>query len=187
MEKLSEHDVALSFIGKILSFDRLNKVFKKCGFSYTANCSDFDEDLCKKFKITHALQEKWMYSGIDFRIEIKTSATKDQIGDCSIFKYKDPSGGSCGRPQGGDASPTQQEIKIFDRIMAYVTMREEMKKFALHQAQWQFIYVNADSENMKLSDLKSGDIVSLTGVVKKSKGKIYIDNCKCVITDCIER
>lgn len=181
MERLNEHDVALSFIGKSVDHERVAEVFDEGKYVCTAHCLHFDENLCKKFKITHALHEKWMYGGVDFRIKIEIS--NHQITDCGIFKYKDPSGGSCGRPQGGEVSPNQQEIKIFERILEYVTRKKEEEKMEMHIAKWQNIYVNADSENGKITDIKSGDMVCIIGMVKKRKGCIYIDNCKYIIAD----
>ena len=125
MERLDEHDVALSFIGKSVDMEKFSRVFDEdYDNKYILNCVYFEDDeLCDKFRITYVLYEKWMYKGIDFRVYV---TLKDgRIEDCSIFKYEDPSGGSCGRPQGGEVSPNQQEIRIFRRIMDYVVQGEK--------------------------------------------------------------
>lgn len=117
MERLDEHDVAHSYIGKSVDLEKLEEVFTENGYTYIAYCGR----LYGKFGITPALYDRWLYGGVDFRVNL--SLENGLITKCYIFKYKDTSGGGFGRPQGCEASPTQQEIRIFRRIMDYVTER----------------------------------------------------------------
>ena len=122
MERLSEYEVARSYVGKSVDCERLKEVFTENGYDYIAYCGNLADDLCDKFGITNALYNRWLYGGVDFRVNIRFEDGKiDKIDNCSIFKYKDPSGGYSFKPQGYEASPTQQEIRIFRRIMEYVT------------------------------------------------------------------
>ena len=114
MERLSEHEVARSYIGKSVDLEKFSEVFTENGYTYIAYCGRF----YGKFGITPALYDKWLYKGIDFRVNATLEDGK--IAKCSVFKYEDPSGGGFGRPQGGEVSPNQQEIRIFRRIMEYV-------------------------------------------------------------------
>ena len=115
MERLDKYKVAQSYIGMSVDMEKFEEVFTENGYSYIAYCRGF----YGKFGITNALYDRWLYKGIDFRVNATLEDGK--ITKCSIFKYEDSSGGCCGRPQGGEASPTQQEIRIFKRIMEYVT------------------------------------------------------------------
>ena len=114
MEKLNECDIAQNYIGKSVDNERFLEVFTENGNHYIAYCGKF----YGKFGITPALYDRWMYGGIDFRVNL--SLENGLITKCYIFKYKDTSGGGFGRPQGCEASPTQQEIRIFKRIMDYI-------------------------------------------------------------------
>jgi hypothetical protein len=121
-ERLDEYEIARSYIGKSVDMEKFEEVFTQNGYDYIAYCGNLVDVLYDKFGITNALYDKWLYNGIDFRINATLEDRK--IVKCSIFKYEDSSGGGCGRPQGGEGSPTQQEIRIFKRIMEYVTKVE---------------------------------------------------------------
>ena len=118
MDRLDEYDVAESFVGKSVDMERLSEVFRENGYTYIAYCGSLTDNLYDKFGITPALYDRWLYGGVDFRVNL--SLENGLITKCYIFKYKDTSGGGFGRPQGCEASPTQQEIRIFRRIMDYV-------------------------------------------------------------------
>lgn len=114
MERLDKYEVARSYIGKRVDLAKFSEVFTENGYTYIAYCGSF----YGKFGITNALYDRWLYKGIDFRVNATLEDGK--IAKCSIFKYEDSSGGYSCRPQGGEGTPTQQEIRIFRRIMDYV-------------------------------------------------------------------
>lgn len=122
MERLDEHDVALSFIGKSVDMERLLDVFFEPdnGDDYIAQ-PYFRDELNKIFHITEALETKWLFKHIDFKI--KVSLENGKIARCSISKLEEGYGYFCnGRPQEhwDEVSPTQHEIRVFRRIMDYV-------------------------------------------------------------------
>ncbi len=123
MEKLSEYQIAQSYVGKNVDIEKLEEVFRENGYTYIAYCGSFDDELYDKFGITTALYRRWEYGGVHFRVNLEIEEGK--VAKCYIFKYKDTSGGGHGRPQGYEASPTQQEIRIFRRIMEYVVQGEK--------------------------------------------------------------
>lgn len=85
---------------------------------YIAYCPSFDKATRDLFGITPRLYEYWEYYGIDFRVYVHHRA--NIIKQCSVFKYKETYGGH-GRSCGHKLKPTQQELRIFRRIMDYVT------------------------------------------------------------------
>jgi hypothetical protein len=122
MERLNEHDVALSFIGKSVDMEKLSDVFfePNDGNDYVA-CPYFRDELNKIFHITDALESKWLFKHIDF--SVKVSLEDGKISKCSISKLEEGYGYFCnGRPQEhwDEVPPTQHEIRIFRRIMEYV-------------------------------------------------------------------
>lgn len=126
MERLDEHEVALSFIGKSVDMENLSEVFEADGNDYIAECRYLgSEELNDKFHITEALESKWMWNHIDF--SVKVSLEDRKISKCSISKLEEGYGYFCnGRPQEhwDEVPPTQHEIRIFRRIMEYVVQGE---------------------------------------------------------------
>ena len=124
MKKLDEWEIAEAYIGKKCNKERISSLCHDNGVCsdgdnmYIAYCYYCDEDECKAFGITDILYDKWDYNGIDFRVNIFTK--DDAITQCNIFKYKETSEGF-GRGSGYELLPTQQEIRVFRRIMDYVT------------------------------------------------------------------
>lgn len=128
MTKLDEYTIAQSYVGKMVNAERLHHTFRQNGGNgeYIAYCNNCDEEECNLFGITDILLGKWDYDGIDFRVYIfiqngrivdNGSYYQSRI---KIFKYKETYGGH-GRPSGYELTPTQQEIRIFRRILDYVT------------------------------------------------------------------
>lgn len=128
-KKLDECLIADSYVGKAVNEEHLGHTFRSNGGKgeYIAYCNCCDEEECDLFGITDILLDKWDYDGIDFRVyifvqdgRIVEEGSYYQRSN-KIFKYKSTYGGFCGRPQGYELTPTQQEIRIFRRIMDYVT------------------------------------------------------------------
>lgn len=126
MHKLNEREIASNYIGKPFSREKLLAVSHQNGTSYPENhprfiatCHHYKQDLLELFGITDRLFESWGYYGIEFSVYIYTDCGK--ITGCKIFKYKDRSYWiGHGRPSGCELIPSQQEIRIFRRIMDYI-------------------------------------------------------------------
>jgi hypothetical protein len=124
MEKLSEHDVARSYIEKNVDMERLLDVFfEPDDDEYYVACPYFRDELNKIFRITDALETKWLFNHIDF--SVKVSLENGKIKKCKLSKYTEVYGYVCnGRLQEHweEALPLQQEIRVFKRIMDYITI-----------------------------------------------------------------
>lgn len=118
MKKLNESEIAQSYEGKPINTERLVKLFHDKG-NYIAYCEQFDNEKCDLFNITPALTDYWGYYGIEFRIYLNIE--NNEVHNCAISKFK-YTGGYHGRPSGHALSPTQQEIRVFRRIMDYITL-----------------------------------------------------------------
>ena len=119
MEKLHEHDIAQAFIGKAYDRDKLSKVAKQNAENrYIAECHTYKNDLLDLFGITSTLLENWGYHGIELSIFITIKDNK--IENCGMDKCKCSCSGH-GRPKVKVLKPTQQEIRLFRRVMDYVT------------------------------------------------------------------
>ena len=136
MAKLDERELTRSYLGRACCTENLSKVFSGNGTHtvdiiedvkirrisdcamYIADCFNYTEELRNTFGITPILFERWGYYGIEFSINIYL---KDgRIEKCSPFKYKNTYCGGHGRPSGYELIPTQQELRIFKRVMDYV-------------------------------------------------------------------
>ena len=129
MKKLIVSEVAEAYIGKAIDTEKRYDTFESNGkhkeygtpieyYEYIAYCPSYEEEFRKLFGISDLLFSKWEYDGIDFRVYLRVD--NDVIYDCFILKYKETYGGYHGRPSGYELTPTQQEIRIFRRIMDYV-------------------------------------------------------------------
>lgn len=136
MEKLNEREIAKGYAGKHFDAQKVTALFHNNGehraydintykpiddyyTNYIAYCFHFDNETRERFGITPLLHERWGYAGIDFSVYIYVA--NDEIKACKIFKYKETYGGYHGRPSGNELVPSQQEIRIFKRIMDYIT------------------------------------------------------------------
>ena len=123
MKKLNECEIAQGYIGKPINAERLLKFFHANGKhnghdQYISYCEQFDNEKCALFNITSTLTEYWGYYGIEFHIYLNIE--NNQVFNCAISKVK-YTGGYHGRPSVHVLTPTQQEIRIFRRIMDYIT------------------------------------------------------------------
>lgn len=123
MKKLAENEIVQAYADKTINFEKLLKLFNEKGkFNnydhYIAYCEQFTEDECAMFNITPTLKDYWGYYGIEMWIYINIDDNK--IYNCAISKYKEV-GGHHGRPSGYGLTPSQQELRIFRRIMDYIT------------------------------------------------------------------
>lgn len=124
MKKLNEQEIAESYEGKSINTERLLELFHDNGShmghdAYISYCEQFDEEKCILFNVTPTLSSIWGYYGIEFRIYLNVENNK--VYNCTMSKFK-YTGGHHGRPSGHALSPTQQEIRLFRRIMDYITL-----------------------------------------------------------------
>ena len=127
MKKLDERAIAQNYVGKNVDNEKLlivsyqnYKSYPEGYPRYIADCYNYKKDLLDLFSITPLLLERWGYRGIEFSVYLYVE--DGRVMDCKIFKYKNTYCGGHGRPSGYELSPTQQEIRIFKRIMDYITL-----------------------------------------------------------------
>jgi hypothetical protein len=123
MKKLNEREIAQNYDGKSINSERLLKLFHSNGNhnghdEHIAYCEHFNKEECDLFNITPALSEYWGYYGIEFWIYLYVD--NGTVYDCKITKDK-CTGGYRRRPSVHIFTPTQQEIRVFRRIMDYIT------------------------------------------------------------------
>ena len=116
MASLNEQDVKQAFIGKPCNEERYSELFNKINIFYCGQC---DRKIKWKFGITPALYLGWEQRNIDFKIQV--SVSKGAIFHCGIIKYKDNYGGLYVRASCRELTPTQQELRLFKRVMEYIT------------------------------------------------------------------
>lgn len=114
--KLNEREISGSYIGRRYSDEKLQTIAYPNGCNksqYICSNADFKAEHFELFGITPRLNETWQYYGTDFSvyIDVKDGAIKD----CRIYKARVTWSGRC-YPN----KATQQEIRIFKRIMDYV-------------------------------------------------------------------
>lgn len=116
MNKLDEREIARLYIGKRHSIEKLQEVAHPNGCDksqYICSNADFTAEHLELFGVTPRLNETWKYYGTDFSVYIDT---KDgAIKDCRIYKARVTWSGHC-YPN----KATQQEMRIFRRIMDYL-------------------------------------------------------------------
>ena len=121
MSKLNECEIAQGYVGNTVNEEKLLQCFTHIDNNeYHAFCNDYyGEKESDIFNITDALYAYWEDGGIDFRVILYIEGGK--VITCKIYKHKDDLGGFWGRPISEDLVPSQQEIRIFRRIMDYIT------------------------------------------------------------------
>lgn len=120
MKKLDELEIARSYIGKPYDIEKLSKVSYKNGDNrYIADCHNYKEELLYLFGITSTLLERWGFYGIEFSVFINIKG--NEIESCGMDKCKYSCSGH-GRPKVKVLHPTQQELRVFKRVMEYITI-----------------------------------------------------------------
>lgn len=117
---MKELVIAQSYIGKSYDIKKLLTVSYQNGDNrYIADCHNYKKELLDLFGITSTLLDNWGYSSIELSIFINIKDNK--IVSCGMDKCRNTCCGH-GRPSVKVLKPTQQEIRIFRRIMDYVTI-----------------------------------------------------------------
>ena len=114
--KLTEQDIKQAYIGKPCNLERYTEVFNKAGVFYCGQC---DHKIKWKFDITPALYLGWEQRDIDFKITAFCSS--GTITHCGISKFRDNYCGLYVRSAARELTPTQQELRLFKRVMEYIT------------------------------------------------------------------
>ena len=123
MKKLDEREIAQSYAGKPYDTEKLLDVpFENGDNRYIAYCHNFKKELLDLFGITPTILEKWESCDVELSVFINTDGT--EIKNCGLDKCKYSCPGH-GRPRVKVLKPTQQEIRIFRRIMNFVTTIED--------------------------------------------------------------
>lgn len=122
MATLSEHDIFVPFIGKAVNRDAFDELARENRNGYVIYISRYlDKSHYQElFGVTDSLKEKWEHSGVDFNLLL--SLDGDIITKGCLDKYRE-SGGGHGRPVVHVLTPTQQELRVAQRIMNYITER----------------------------------------------------------------
>ena len=133
MKRIEEHEIFAAVVSQPLNAGRLAQISEHNGKGYGdyADCQEYlvgdldclEESLIARFRITEALMDRWYYGGYLFRLHL---FVRDGIlFGGHIFKYRNTSMCCHFRPTGYATDPTQQEIRIAERILAYLTQNRD--------------------------------------------------------------
>ena len=127
MKSVEEHEVFAAVVGMPINMERLCEIANNNGkgVGEYADCEEYvveelaviGKELLHYFCITDALLKRWECGGILFRIYL-FMRNGVLIGG-HVFKYKLSLEGRC-CDAGYETSPTQQEIRLADRILKYL-------------------------------------------------------------------
>ena len=127
MSKLLEQDIFAAVINQEVNMDNLDKIGFPNGTGYHeySDCAEYiissydyyeTEEFIDRFNLTEKIIEYWDYNGIDYRIYLYIK--NNCIAGGNIFKYKETCSGP--RPSGDQLTPSQQELRIANRILKYI-------------------------------------------------------------------
>lgn len=121
MNGIEEHEVFAAAVGMQLDRQKLERIaicnghgpgdYADCREFFVGDMEHMEKDLIRRFRITEALVERWNKGGICFRLCLYVRDGR-LIGG-HIFKYNV-------RPTGYAMSPSQQEIRVADRVLKYL-------------------------------------------------------------------
>ena len=127
MKRVEEHEVFAAVVGMSINMERLCEIatHNGNGVGEYADCEEYvveelvgiGKELMHYFRITDALLKRWECGGILFRIYL-FMRNGVLIGG-HVFKYKLSLAGHC-CDAGYETAPTQQEIRLVGRILAYL-------------------------------------------------------------------
>ena len=123
MQNLSERDIIDRFIGRTVNRESIERcanrngtgrevaeyIVYSCGFLY-------DRELRELFGVTDKLKDMWERRGTEFNVYLYI--TDNVLTAANILKYTE-SGGA--RPSMTTPKCTQQELRVAQRILDYVT------------------------------------------------------------------
>ena len=130
MARIDESEIFTRYLGEKVNVNKLESIARSNGNGYgsyadskeyiIAHVDYYDaKEYQEKFGLTPALNDKWDYRGIDFRIYLYV---RDGIvSGGRVFKYINTSESFLFRPTGYETDATQQELRIVARILRYIT------------------------------------------------------------------
>ena len=127
MKRVEEHEVFAAAVGMSINMERLCEIaiHNGNGVGEYADCEEYvveelaviGKELLHYFCITDALLKRWECGGILFRIYL--FIRNGVLIGGHVFKYKLSLEGHC-CDAGYETAPTQQEICLVGRILAYL-------------------------------------------------------------------
>lgn len=128
MKRVEEREVFAAVVGMPMNMERLCEIaiHNGKGVGEYADCEEYvveemaamDKELIHRFRVTDALLKRWERGGILFRIYL--FIRNGVLIGGHIFKYKLSLEDRC-CDAGYETSPTQQEIRLVGRILAYLS------------------------------------------------------------------
>ena len=128
MKRVEEHEVFAAVVGMRINMERLGEIVlhNGNGVGEYADCEEYvveelaviGKELMHYFRVTAALLKRWERGGILFRIYL--FIRNGVLIGGHVFKYKLSLEDRC-CDAGYETSPTQQEIRLVGRILAYLS------------------------------------------------------------------
>ena len=130
MARINEHEIFARYIGEKVNMQHLGSIGRDSGNGYgdyadskeyiISHVDYYDvKEYREAFGLTSALIERWDYKGVDFRIYIYIR--DGIIIGGHVFKYITTSESCHFRPTGYETDATQQELRVVERILTYIT------------------------------------------------------------------
>ena len=130
MARINECEIFVRYIGEKVNEERLGLIARNNGNGYgdyadsreyfITHVDYYDiQEYREIFGLTPALTERWDYIGIDFRIYLYIR--NGTIIGGHVFKYVTTSESCHFRPTGYETDATQQELRVVERILTYIT------------------------------------------------------------------
>mgnify|MGYP003300823305 CR=1 FL=1 len=123
-EKLIEQEIAQAYIGKPCNEKRVDELFTRGAF-YPANCDIKMQLKLEDYKINITFSLTWEWKQRDIEFSIHIGREDGVITDCFIRKWRSNYCGLYTRNSPTYLKPTQQELRLFMRVMEYVTTFDE--------------------------------------------------------------
>lgn len=114
MKRVNEAEIAKSYEGKLYNCENLRKI--AMGYGDTGAVVYYGHLSKKQFElfgITEALLDNWLNHNINYSVVMLLDESSTTIKQCRISKSRSF--------KKNILTPTQQEIRIFRRIMDYIT------------------------------------------------------------------
>ena len=130
MARINEHEIFARYIGEKVNMQHLDSIGWDNGNGYgdyvdskeysISHVDYYDvKEYRETFGLTSALTDRWDYKGVDFRIYIYIR--DGIITGGHVFKYITTSESCHFRPTGYETDATQQELRVVERILTYIT------------------------------------------------------------------
>ena len=128
MKRVEEHAVFAAVVGRQINMENLDEIgsHKRKGIGEYGDCEEYVVEeltlmgggLPQRFRITDTLRKRWERGEILFRVYL--FVRNGVLVGGHVFKYKLTLEERC-CDTGYETSPTQQEIRLAGRILAYLS------------------------------------------------------------------